>query len=56
MSILPMPLNAEIKDTGTSKGRGVFALRAYHAGDVVEICPVIVFQCPYNDLPAELRE
>jgi hypothetical protein len=38
------------------KGRGVFALQSFQAGDVVEICPVIVFECPYDDLPAELQE
>ncbi|MDB6106648.1 MAG: hypothetical protein JWO52_6647 [Gammaproteobacteria bacterium] len=38
------------------KGRGVFALQSFQASDVVEICPVIVFECPYDDLPAEPQE
>jgi hypothetical protein len=56
MTIFPKLPNAEIRDTGTPKGRGVFALQAFQRGDVVEICPVMVFECPYNDLPAELQE
>jgi hypothetical protein len=56
MASLPKLLNVEIRDTGTPKGRGVFALQSFQAGDVVEICPVIVFECPYDDLPAELQE
>jgi hypothetical protein len=56
MATLPKLPNAEIKETGTPRGRGVFALQAYQPGDIVEVCPVIVFECPYNDLPAELQE
>lgn len=56
MATLPKLPNAEVRDTGTPKGRGVFALDALQPGDVVEICPVIVFECPYDDLPAELQE
>jgi uncharacterized protein len=32
-----------IKDTGTIKGRGVFAGRRFAKGEIVEIAPVIVF-------------
>jgi hypothetical protein len=56
MSTLPKLPNAEVMETGTGKGRGVFALQAFRPGDVVEICPVIVFECPYKDLPPELQE
>ena len=56
MKTLPMLPNVEIRDTGTSRGRGVFALQPFQPGDVVEICPVIVFECPYEDLPAQLQE
>jgi uncharacterized protein len=56
MATLPKLANVEIRHTGTPKGRGVFALQAFQPGDVVEICPVIVFECPYHDLPAELQE
>jgi uncharacterized protein len=54
---MPMFLpDIEIRETGTAKGRGVFALREYRAGQTVEICPVIVFRCPFPDLPRELQE
>src|ERR1700731_2221922 len=32
-----------IRNTGTEKGRGAFALRAFASGEVIEVCPVIVF-------------
>jgi hypothetical protein len=44
-----------IKDTGTAKGRGVFALRAFAAGEEVEVCPVLLFRMPLKRLPAEFR-
>jgi uncharacterized protein len=56
MANLPKLINIEIRDTGTPKGRGVFALQAFQPGEVVEISPVIVFECPYDDLPSELQE
>jgi hypothetical protein len=48
--------NVEIRDTGTEKGRGVFALQGFRVGDLVEACPTIVFQYPHRDLPRQLRE
>jgi len=47
--------NAEIRDTGTPRGRGVFALQDFRTHEVIEICPVIVFECPYDELPPELQ-
>lgn len=44
----------EIRETGTRKGRGVFALQALQEGDVVEVCPVVIFKTPTEVLPAEL--
>lgn len=44
-----------VKDTETAKGRGVFALRAFSEGEVVEICPVMVLATPYADLPADIK-
>lgn len=32
----------EVRDTGTAKGRGVFALRDFAAGEVVEEVPVVL--------------
>ena len=47
--ILPRiePPAVYIKDTGTVRGRGVFAARAFKQGEVVEFAPVV----PYNPLP-----
>ncbi len=45
-----------VKDTGTPKGRGVFALRAFAAGEVVEACPVIPLRTPYEGLPHDLKQ
>ena len=36
------PPDVYIKDTGTAKGRGVFASRAFRAGETVEVAPVVV--------------
>ena len=44
----------ELRDTGTTKGRGVFALQAFRAGDVIEVCPVITFETPSEALPEVL--
>ena len=44
-----------VKDTGTPKGRGVFAERAFAAGEVVEECPVLLFKKPYEVLHKELK-
>lgn len=37
------PPAAFVKDTGTAKGRGVFAARAFAADEVVEVAPVLLF-------------
>lgn len=44
-----------VKDTGTAKGRGVFALRDFAEGEVVEVCPVVLFRMPYEKLPEEVK-
>ena len=44
-----------VKDTGTPRGRGVFANKVFIEGDVVEVCPVIVLSTPYSELIEELR-
>ena len=43
-----------VKDTGTSRGRGVFAARPFSTGEVVEICPVVLFT-EVPSLPTEIR-
>lgn len=50
-----VPAHAFIQETGTRKGKGVFAARPFAAGDTVEICPVVCFVDGSNDLPLELR-
>jgi len=40
------PPDVYVADTGTRKGRGVFAARAFRAGEVVETSPVIVMPNP----------
>ncbi len=49
------PPSLYVKDTGTPKGRGVFAARAFSAGEVVEECPVLLFKKPYETLHKELK-
>ena len=51
----PNQLLAYVKDTGTAKGRGVFASRPIEPGELIELCPVIPITTPYPALPVELR-
>lgn len=44
---------ATIRDTGTEKGRGVFATRPIAPGEVIEICPVVLVQ--WNEIPEALK-
>jgi SET domain-containing protein len=44
-----------IQDTGTSKGRGVFARRAFAKDEVVEVAPVLVIKGDFDDLPELLK-
>lgn len=45
-----------IQDTGTAKGRGAYAARAYASGEVVESCPVVLFTGSYASVPDEVRK
>jgi SET domain-containing protein len=49
------PPNVYVKDTGTARGRGVFAARAFGPGEVVEVCPVVLFRKEYKVLHRELK-
>ena len=49
------PPSVYVKDTGTAKGRGVFAARPFGAGETVEECPVILLRKPYAALHKELK-
>jgi SET domain-containing protein len=48
--------HACVRDTGTAKGRGVYALRGFREGEVVEVCPVVVLGKPYEALPGEIQK
>ncbi len=50
------PPSVCVKDTGTSRGRGAYALRAYTNGETVELCPVILFSGSFASVPAEVRQ
>ena len=49
------PADIYVKDTGTIKGRGVFALRDFAQGEVVEQCPVIILLRAYDELPPRIK-
>ena len=53
-SISPNP-NLTVRHTQTPKGRGVFAQRAYQAGEVVEVSPVMEIEAPWESLPRALQ-
>ena len=50
------PCNGYVRDTGNATGRGVFAGRLFIAGEVVEVCPVVILQCDFKLLPSELQQ
>lgn len=39
-----------IKNTGTQKGRGVFAAKNFKSDDIVEECSVVLFRAPFVPL------
>jgi hypothetical protein len=45
-----------IRDTGTIKGRGAFAARAHAEGEVVERCPVLLFEGSFSSVPDAVRQ
>jgi uncharacterized protein len=49
------PPSVYVANTGTPKGRGVFASKSFHQDEVVEICPVLVLHGSFPKLPAELQ-
>lgn len=44
-----------VRDTGTVKGRGVYAARDFRCGELVEECPVILVDMATIFLPATLK-
>ena len=49
------PADVYVKDTGTIKGRGVFASRDFSAGELVEACPIIILLRPAAQLPPRIK-
>lgn len=49
------PPSVYIKDTGTGKGRGVFAARRFADKETIEICAVVLFRTHYNVLPKTIK-
>jgi hypothetical protein len=55
-AMLIVPPAVYIKDTGTPKGRGVFAGRAFKQDEVVEDSPVVPFEpLPDRRLPMDIK-
>jgi SET domain-containing protein len=44
-----------IEDTGTPKGKGVFARKKFRKGEVVETAPVLVLKVEHDTLPELLK-
>lgn len=49
------PPSVYVKETGTARGRGVFAARAFATGEVVEECPAVLLRKSYESLHKELK-
>jgi SET domain-containing protein len=56
MVLFAKPPRVYIRDTGTAKGRGVFALNPFKSGEVVEESPVILISILREQLTQELRD
>lgn len=50
-----LPPDVEIRETGTPRGRGVFAARDFRKGEVVETSAVVVLAFPFEQLPLPLQ-
>lgn len=46
---------ATIKDTGTAKGLGIFATRPIRSGETIEVCPVVIVQANWDEMPEEIQ-
>ena len=44
-----------VRDTGTVRGRGVYAARDIEPGEIVEVCPVLFVGSRFDELPIELK-
>ena len=44
-----------VRDTGTPRGRGVYATRDLEPGEIVEVCPVLFLGGNFDELPLEIQ-
>jgi hypothetical protein len=44
-----------VRPTWSNRGRGVYAPRLIEAGEIVEVCPVVLVPGPFKDLPREIQ-
>jgi hypothetical protein len=49
------PPHVVVGDTGSAKGRGVFAQRRIAAEEIVEESPVVLIDVPFRDFPDEIK-
>lgn len=49
------PADVYVTHTGTAKGRGVFASRAFRAGEIVEVAPVVVIPKPTTSTTRDVK-
>jgi hypothetical protein len=45
-----------IQDTGSEKGRGVYAGRDFQEGELIEAAPVLILFRPFTELPPRIRQ
>jgi SET domain len=50
-----LPPSIYIADTGTAKGRGAFAARAFAPDELVEACPVVPFDPGLRSVPSAIE-
>jgi uncharacterized protein len=49
------PPSVKMRDTGSIRGRGVFAVQNYAAGELVEAAAVVLLNCAFETYPVELK-
>jgi len=50
------PAEVYVRETGTPKGRGAYAARAFASCELVEACPIILFSGSFSSVPDEVRK
>ncbi len=50
-----LPPDAYVQNTGTEKGRGVFANRNFSQDECIEAAPVLILLKPFQELPPRIR-